>query len=340
MEVKKESKYIFIEIIRIIAAFLVIVNHTNSDIFLNRGISITWFLSLGYFFVSKIAVPLFVIVSGYLMLVKIDSYSKSMKRVVRMVIVLVLFSLPYYIDSVGITSFQLFDYLKSIVGNSVTTAFWYIYFYIGVLLMMPFLQRFFYALEKRDIHIFLAMSAVFSCIWPIFVHYVPSLNFFGSFQVPIFGTYIALLFLGGYFRKYGVPEIKCVWYMIIFGGCLAFNIIMTYFEYQKNSGWYLFFDNREYLPIVLQSACIFAIISRVKISGKMVSLVKVIGGCTFGIYLLSDLFIAKLRFIFDGLCANGIYPILVVVIFEIIVFGLGFIVTYIMKKIPGIKTLI
>lgn len=340
MEVKKESKYIFIEIIRIIAAFLVIVNHTNSDIFLNRGISITWFLSLGYFFVSKIAVPLFVIVSGYLMLGKVDSYSKCMKRVMRMIMVLVLFSLPYYIDAIGISTFHPLEYLKSLVGNSVTTAFWYIYFYIGVLLMLPFLQRFFNALEKKDIHIFLVMSALFSCLWPILVHYFPRLSLFGSFQVPIFGTYIALLFLGGYFRKYGVPKISVIWYVVVFCTCLAFNIIMTYFEYQKNSGWYLFLDNREYLPIVLQSVCVFAIVSRFTISEKLAPIVKVIGGCTFGIYLLSDFFIDKLRFICDELCTNGIYPVLAVIIFEIIVFGLGLVATYIMKQIPGLKNII
>ncbi|MBQ8860086.1 MAG: hypothetical protein IJ015_01950, partial [Ruminococcus sp.] len=38
----------YIEVMRIIAAFLVIVNHTNSDIFMkySEGESFTWFFSL------------------------------------------------------------------------------------------------------------------------------------------------------------------------------------------------------------------------------------------------------------------------------------------------------
>ena len=46
------------------------------------------------------------------------------------------------------------------------------------------------------------------------------------------------------------------------------------------------------------------------------------------------------KFVFQDLCANGMYCLAAVVIFEIIVFGLGMILTYILKKVPYLKTLI
>lgn len=340
MIAKEKSRHDFIDLLRIIAAFLVIVNHTNSEIFLNRGISFTWFLSLGYFFVSKIAVPIFVMITGYLMIGRIETYIKHVKRIIRMILVLIIFSLPYYVDNIGIESFDIIHYFKTIIGSSVTTAYWYIYFYIGVLIMLPFLQRFFNALEKKDILIFCILSGVFNMLWPILVHYFPSLQLFGSFQVPILGAYIALLFIGGYFRKYGVPKINSIWYILIFIMSLSFNIIMTYIEYQKNAGWYLFLDNREYLPIVLQSICVFAIFSRVQINERIASVIKMIGGCTFGVYLLSDLFIKKLRFIYEGVCATGVHELFAVVLFEIIVFAVGFAITFILKQIPYLKKIV
>ena len=80
----------FLDLLRIIACFLVIVNHTNSTIFReSTPDSRRWFLSLAYFFVSKIAVPLFFMISGYLLLNKTDSWKKALGRVLRIGVVLI-----------------------------------------------------------------------------------------------------------------------------------------------------------------------------------------------------------------------------------------------------------
>lgn len=70
------NRKVYLDFLRILACFLVIVNHTNSDIFLNSSIGITWFVSITYFFICKIAVPLFVMISGAVLLGKKDSYKK------------------------------------------------------------------------------------------------------------------------------------------------------------------------------------------------------------------------------------------------------------------------
>ncbi|MBQ5649328.1 MAG: acyltransferase family protein, partial [Clostridia bacterium] len=100
-----KSRECFLDILRIIACFCVIVNHTNSDVFLNTAPgSITWFVSLAYFFVSKIAVPVFFMISGYLLLGKIDSPKKSFQRIIRILAALigcgVIYSIynTYYLD--------------------------------------------------------------------------------------------------------------------------------------------------------------------------------------------------------------------------------------------------
>lgn len=68
------SRQVHIEFLRIVAAFLVIVNHTNSRIFLARAPSATWFASVTYFFICKIAVPLFLMIMGALLLEKHDTH--------------------------------------------------------------------------------------------------------------------------------------------------------------------------------------------------------------------------------------------------------------------------
>ena len=61
-----KKREVWLDVLRVLAAFLVIVNHTNSDVFQSvtpqNG---TWWLSILWYALCKIAVPVFVMVSGY-----------------------------------------------------------------------------------------------------------------------------------------------------------------------------------------------------------------------------------------------------------------------------------
>ena len=78
-KVEKE-RICYIDLLRIIACFFVIVNHTNSQIFQNRAPTLTWFVSLTYFFFSKAAVPVFIMISGYTMLSRQETHEKAFSR--------------------------------------------------------------------------------------------------------------------------------------------------------------------------------------------------------------------------------------------------------------------
>ena len=58
------KRELWLDVLRILAAFLVIVNHTNSNIFIHstpqHG---EWWASISWYTISKIAVPLFVMLT-------------------------------------------------------------------------------------------------------------------------------------------------------------------------------------------------------------------------------------------------------------------------------------
>lgn len=83
ISLQRDGKKTYIEFLRIAAAFLVIVNHTNSGIFLSRTPSPTWLCSLTYFFICKIAVPLFMFIMGALLLGKDDTPKRSAERLLH-----------------------------------------------------------------------------------------------------------------------------------------------------------------------------------------------------------------------------------------------------------------
>ena len=75
---KRES---WLDALRITSAFLVIVNHTNSDVFQASSPEYaTWWLSVAWYYLCKIAVPVFVMVSGAVLLPRQDSLRKCLGR--------------------------------------------------------------------------------------------------------------------------------------------------------------------------------------------------------------------------------------------------------------------
>lgn len=342
-----KQKYVFIEVLRIVACFLVIVNHTNSDIFMYKqpwpnGI---WFVSLTYFFISKMAVPIFVMISGVTMLDKQDSYKKSAVRVLRSVAVLLLFSLIYYIQQwqngarvdIGVK-----DYLLSVYRTPLSLAYWYMYMYIGLLIMMPFLQKLVAVLNKKDMQIFIVISLFVKGTMPIIEHNWPQFTYSRLFDFALFDSYIGLLMIGCYMKKYVTPSRKLLGLSIIgFFAALGFNLSMTYHEFWVNGGAnYFFYEERTLFPIILQGICFFYMMMHISWKGRIASVLKVVGGCTFGIFLLSDFFIDRYRYVYEGLYAKGMHPILAVVIFEVLVFTIGFVITFVLKKLPVLKKLL
>ena len=121
----KKNRVIFVDFLRIIACFLVIVNHTNSRIFLGTTPSLLWFLSLSYFFICKVAVPVFVIITGYTMLDRETSYRKTALQFLRAALCLVLFSAVYYISDFKsglIENISLNGFFQTIISTNITNA--------------------------------------------------------------------------------------------------------------------------------------------------------------------------------------------------------------------------
>mgnify|MGYP002561809920 CR=1 FL=1 len=68
---KAKARAAFLDFLRILAAFLVIVNHTNSYVFKTlTPVDSQWHWSILWYYVSKTAVPLFIMISGACLLGK------------------------------------------------------------------------------------------------------------------------------------------------------------------------------------------------------------------------------------------------------------------------------
>lgn len=118
----------------------------------------------------KIAVPIFFMISGALLLGKeepiIDMYKK---RILRIIVTILLFSFIQYIYLIkdDILSFSIIRFLKDIYQNPIIVPYWYLYSYLSFLLILPFLRKMVKNMEKSEYIYMFILWITFSFIMPI-----------------------------------------------------------------------------------------------------------------------------------------------------------------------------
>ncbi len=138
---------VHIELLRIVAIFLVMFNHTwiygftyfNSCV----GTPSYWF----YLFLSimvKIDVPIFFMISGAVLLGKEETITELYrKRVLRIVLVLVLFSIVSYLylyTTGELKEFSVIDFVTRLYAGDIVGSYWFLYRYLGFLILLPILR--------------------------------------------------------------------------------------------------------------------------------------------------------------------------------------------------------
>ncbi|MEA4999685.1 MAG: acyltransferase family protein [Candidatus Limiplasma sp.] len=350
-----DKRHAYLDFLRILAALLVIVNHTNSLVFKAlTPANATWWLSIAWYYISKIAVPLFVMVSGACLLPKRDSYQRALGRFVRVLLTLVLFSYLYYLIRLMNQGFSwalaadIPQFLLSIWRGRITDSFWYLYFYLGMMVMLPILQRLASAMQKQDVRYLLLVTFAVGALWPLLTHYLPILALPEYTAIPMFSVFIGLFFAGHYVHAMATPPSRTVCMLALLGS-LAASVWLTYVEVGRvaDGAKYWFMDERTQPSIFIVVSSIVTMLwakagfakrsQRSESSGRRWA---TLGGCAFGIYLLQDLLIAESRYRLFLPLSSIMNPFAAALVWEACVFLAALALAWVLKKIPLLKTLL
>lgn len=351
------TKKLHLEFMRIIAIILVIFNHTGERGFLLYTMTQESIFYWIYFFFSiacKIAVPLFWMISGCLLIEKEESIGIIYKkRVLRMVLVLVLFSLIHYaIPMVKHPEMRIFDvryfFDRLLCSDGFAPAYWYLYAYIGVLLMLPVIQKAAKSMNAKEYIYLFTLALVFQGIIPI------SQYFWGKGEVNInghFGEYIfpqnIIFFISGYYFEYKIDRKnltgKRAAKLLLLGfGAIMISCFIT--KCMANmTGQYseTFYNSLIFIPTVAMFYLIRYLFEENadKINDRTANLIVVIGGTSFGIMLMEDVLRVKTQFVFEYLKLHC-NPFLACILWVFTAWGCGVIGIMLVKKIPFIKKIL
>lgn len=175
----KDKTIVYLEILRIIAIVGVFFNHTAYDgmhHYMLTDNRINYWLGIFLASVAQCCIPVFFMITGALLLRREESIGYVYKhRVLKMVVVTALaVLLQYYWNyrSNPAIGFDAKTYFRLLYEKGASTPQWFLYAYISLLLVLPFLQRLMKALPDAKWFLYLfAVYVIINDCFPILAYH-------------------------------------------------------------------------------------------------------------------------------------------------------------------------
>ncbi len=345
------------EIMRVLAIFFVIFNHTGNRgylLFFQRepGSIQFWFYLFASIF-CKFSVPLFFMISGALMLGKEEAFAKTVRRIGRFLIIMIGISFMYYLFDVITSGEQasLPEFLKLLYTSSVSTHLWYLYAYVGYLLVLPVLRAAVRSLEEKYYIFLFGLCIVYNGIIPSmeFLAFKGAVHITGEFDIGWLFSRCVFYPLIGYYvnNKMQIEKVKGKMGLLIGTDivCMGISAVMDY-QKMKVMGKYTEMYPFHVSFLALHAVVIFIVIkywmAHHSIAGKLQKVILSAGASSFGIYLIHVFFLRMAWFgkFVDRLCKIGINGLFSCCVGCAAVFGISWLCIVVVKKVPLLNKLV
>ena len=294
----KRTRLCYLDLLRIFACFLVILNHTpgylasfESDASKPLPL-LVWHLFVEM--VVKIGVPVFFMISGSLLLKRDMTYRDVFKRVLRMFLILLGFSIVANIAATG--HFYAPGFVRNFASATVDGArpYWYLYAYIGFLLVLPFMRSVAVRLSKTDVIYLIVARLVITGVLTIVImflniafesnmhiseHFQPALITIDCLFYPLVGFGLDSLFDIKEFT--GKREIS---FAALFIGTALLESLLTWIAGVDNV-----FSGLGFVMAISLLMGVKAALFRKEPSDGVKRAITLVGSLTFGIYLLDPI---------------------------------------------------
>ena len=138
----------YLDFLRCLAIVLVVALHASIPILVNTALYQTpsWYLCMMQNSINRMGVPLFFMISGYLMLNHSNTANVGdfyRKNLLKLVIPLLIWNLVYYLVDLQRSggAFSASEFLGLLLNQGSGYHMWFIYTLLGIYLMLPFLKR-------------------------------------------------------------------------------------------------------------------------------------------------------------------------------------------------------
>ncbi|HEX2697601.1 MAG TPA: acyltransferase family protein [Anaerolineales bacterium] len=338
------------DLIRVVAIYLVVVIHVSGQL-TNVWGQIPdgqWISADVYGGVARVSVPLFFMISGYLLLPRAESlrdfYTKRMAKILIPFVVWSLIYLAWFCGGHPNTC------TPSLVQNLLLVQgtyyhLWFLYSLISIYLILPVLRLMIRPDTDKKVLWYLIG------LWIVFQPILATANQFWNFRVNISAP-LATGFLCYFVLGYLLGEIELSRSLVIWSAALwlmgALVTILGTYLFTRNSGQYDgFFYDFVSLNVILASGAAFVLLrwvsdAKVFDSPQIHSITRSLSTAAFGIYLIHIIVIEVLRYgipflHIDAFMGNAIWSIPLVATTTFIP---SCFIVRLLQKIPVIKQIV
>ncbi|HJB54318.1 MAG TPA: acyltransferase family protein [Candidatus Olsenella avistercoris] len=343
------GRLVYFDALRIVAILLVVFNHLPGyTLYMSNTGPKAWLYML-LTMVTRINVPLFLMVSGALLLGKHESISRIPRhRASRIVGCIGLFGALCYLvkGSGGGASF-----LRDLLAGKIEGSYWFLYAYLGMLLLLPFLRMVASGLGRAEFRYLLLLHLLLSAIVPMTSYVLAATSGEGyslNLSLPLAATKQLFYPLVGYYLsrvdlgKVGGKDVA-----MMFGAALGGIVVSCLFTYHQGVNFGYSQDFVQLFDWV--SAIAVFMLFRLAFDGptnlsmhlpRIGKAVTFLGPLTFGVYLLDPLLKRFLYASLSGALEPLLPTLLVSVCWCLVSFTLGSLITWVLKHVPVVRAIL
>jgi surface polysaccharide O-acyltransferase-like enzyme len=344
---KEKKRYFGIDLIRVFACYLVIQTHAGEIYYIgDGGILLTGHKNIwpGIFnSLARICVPLFAVISGYLLLpMKTDYITFLRRRFTRIsfpfIIFCILYDIFFYILGFYDTKTMFINIPKIFINYGTEIGhLWYIYMIMGIYLFIPIISPWIKTAKKEHFYYYLGIWTI--SLFDVYIHYIfPEIwgeaywnntslfqSFIGNFGYAVLGAFIKL-----HLKECNLYILGAILYVIGSG------ITMLGFFYRRPDSktskeieltWHF-----NTINVAIATFGMFLLLRKIECKNKKIaSIINDIALKSYGMYLIHIFFLIFLKGLLDAPNQNPAWCIFVI---AIITFILSYLAVKIISYIP------
>ncbi len=338
------------DVLRIIAAFAVVMLHVSAGRFENCFPSYEWEITNIYASIVRWGVPIFVMISGALFLnhdKKISIKKLYTKNLFRIIYIFIFWSLCYALcDSIINNSFNLLDIIRLTLKGPIHL--WFLKMLIGLYIAVPILRA--VTQEKRLEEYFILIAILTAFIIPMLITAIGLFDekvgesvqkYYDVFRIRIASDYVGFFVLGHYLYNYQLSNVlkRFIFLMALLSAILV--ILLTHWHsHYIGEPSEVFYHTSHNLFILFESMAIFLIINQMNVPLNYSSIIVRLSNLTLGVYLIHMLLYRMAYYIFGINTLSSFNPYFFIPCYSLIIFAASCLVVFLLKKIPIIKKFI
>lgn len=347
------KKFFYADLIRVLAVFMVMLIHSSATL-LNKWDKLPfdyWMWGNAYDSLARASVPLFVMLSGALILGKQeDTRSFFKKRFSKL-----LFPFAFWVAAyINWRIFYIGEVLPvdkliiSIFTGPVYYHLWYLYMVMGLYLVTPVLRKLLKVIEHHELNYLFILWFLWNAVLPLISYLIwlyagYSVNL--GIKIPMVAGYTGYYILGFCLAKREFPK-SVVWgWTGIFLVSTALTFLGTWIFTDAAKGFQAILYDYFSLTVVLQAISMFILLKHMgeslegTVSAGVRNVMSLIGRYSLGMYLVHVMLLALFA---DGvfgfkLHGSAFYPAYAVPLTACAAFILSFVIVALLAKIPFIS---